>query len=593
MIPRDRDLALLRRYEPILTYTRGERFFPVDAEDYIRCCSLWQGDQRLVEAGELTADRLVAAAADRAGAELSLLLVQRPFDRREVRAHRAHAKPPIARSGRLAAVGLIGRVFDVLLRASLFLRGSVPGGVAAAAADLGERHLSRDQATYYGRVVREGGYIVLQYWYLYAMNDWRTTFAGVNDHEADWESVTVYLTDTEDGPRPAWVAVSAHDERGDDLRRRWDDPDLRKEGDHPVVFVGAGSHSGAFLPGQYLVTVNPARLRRYVRWAQRLMGLAFPWSREERRHGVGIPFIDYALGDGERIGPGRDRTWRAVLISDETPWVRGFRGLWGRDTRDWVGGERAPAGPRYERDGRVRTLWADPLGWAGLQKIPPSPEEERRDLRARIAALDEEIKAADAAIERDREELRRLRATATSLAGHRNTRNLARRRAAEVARAEAALAVLVRDRTELAEERAAHEATLTRPFAPETPNAHLREPHLPYTPFRGPRTRFLHTWAALSTPLFLLAVVGVFVVPHEPVAILLAAVVLLFVTMEAWVRRKLLSFATGLLTLAGGLAVAVGLGLAVKYGGRYVLLAPLVVVAGVLLVVNLRELFHR
>ncbi|WP_345443331.1 hypothetical protein [Actinoallomurus vinaceus] len=589
----DHDRELLRRYEPVLAYTRGERFFPVDAEDYIGCCSLWQGEQRLVEAGELTAERLVAEAAERPDTGLSLLLVQRPFDRREVRAHRARAKPPIARSGRLAAVGLIGRVFDVLLRASLFLRGSVPGGVAAAAADLGERHLSRDGATYYGRVVREGGYIVLQYWFLYAMNDWRTTFAGVNDHEGDWESVTVYLAETEDGPRPAWVAVSAHDERGDDLRRRWDDPDLRKEGDHPVVFVGAGSHSGAFLPGQYLVTVNPARLRRYVRWVQRLMALAFPWSREKPHYGVGIPFIDYALGDGERIGPGRARTWRAVPISDETPWVRGFRGLWGRDTRDWVGGERAPAGPRYERDGRVRPLWADPLGWAGLQKIPPTPEEERRDLRARIAALDEEIKAADVEIEQSREELRRLRTTALSLAGHRNTRNLARRRAAEVVKAEAALGLLVRDRTELAEERSAHEATLARPPAPEAAQAHLREPHLPYTPFRGPRTRLLHAWAALSTPLFLLALVGVFVIPHEPVTILLTAVVMFFVTMEAWVKRKLLAFATGLLMLAGGLTVAVGLGLAVIYGGRYVLLAPLVVVAGVLLVVNLRELFHR
>ena len=45
---------------------------------------------------------------------------------------------------------------------------------------------------------------------------------------------------------------------------------------------------------------------------------------------------------------------------------------------------------------------------------------------------------------------------------------------------------------------------------------------MPYTPTRGPRTRFLHAWAALSTPLFILALVGVFVVPHEPVAILLA-----------------------------------------------------------------------
>ena len=30
------------------------------------------------------------------------------------------------------------------------------------------------------------------------MNDWRSTFAGVNDHEADWEQVTVFLPDPPD-----------------------------------------------------------------------------------------------------------------------------------------------------------------------------------------------------------------------------------------------------------------------------------------------------------------------------------------------------------------------------------------------------------
>jgi hypothetical protein len=40
-------------------------------------------------------------------------------------------------------------------------------------------------------------------------------------------------------------------------------------------------------------------------------------------------------------------------------------------------------------------------------------------------------------------------------------------------------------------------------------------------------------------------------------------------------------------------AVVVGLSFAVVYGGRYVLLGPMVVVAGVLLVVNLRELFRK
>jgi hypothetical protein len=591
--PHEPDLDLLRRYEPVLTYNQGERFFPVGVEEYVRCCGLWRGEEQLVPAGELTTERLVATARRYPESRLSLLLVRDPFDRSETRRY-TRARPSIAKSGRLAAVGLIARVFDVLLRASLFLRGSVPGGVAAAAADLYERRMSPARCAYYGRVVREGGYVVLQYWFLYAMNDWRTTFTGVNDHEADWEAVTVYLADTADGPRPAWVAVSAHDGAGDDLRRRWDDPDLRIVADHPVLFVGAGSHSGAFVPGQYLVTVNPARLRPVLRGTRRITAFAFPWLRQGRRHGgVGIPFIDYAMGDGEQVGPGRTRSWHPAVISDETPWVSGFHGLWGRDTRDWVGGERAPAGPRYERDGRVRTLWADPLGWAGLQKILPDPEDVRRELRARIAILDNEIEDTDAGIGRNREELRRLRATAVSLGHHESARGLARRRAAEVAKAEADLRELVRTRTDLTEERAAHEATLTGPADEEEPQEHLREPHVPYTPSRGSRTRFLHVWAALSTPLFLLALVGVFLVPHEPVVILLAAVVFLFAAMESWARRRMLALATCLLTLVGAAAAVAGLGLAVMYGGRYVLLVPMVAVAAVLLVVNLRELFHR
>ena len=166
------------------------------------------------------------------------------------------------------------------------------------------------------------------------------------------------------------------------------------------------------MKGQYLVTVNPAACGRPCAVAQRIMAVAFPWMRGDRKHGVGIPFIDYAIGNGEEVGPGRARAWHQVLISDDTPWVRGFRGLWGRDTRDWVGGERAPAGPRYERDGRVRGLWADPLGWAGLQKVPPDPEEVRRELRARVEALGKELAEADTDVDRDRDALRRMRATA-------------------------------------------------------------------------------------------------------------------------------------------------------------------------------------
>jgi hypothetical protein len=75
-------------------------------------------------------------------------------------------------------------------------------------------------------------------------------------------------------PQLAWVAFSAHDEVGDDPRRRVDDPDLQLvDRTHAVVHAGAGSPSGAYLPGDYIVTVAPPALerltqqwRRFARW---------------------------------------------------------------------------------------------------------------------------------------------------------------------------------------------------------------------------------------------------------------------------------------------------------------------------------------
>ena len=112
-----------------------------------------------------------------------------------------------------------------MLRLSLLLRGRVPGGTAAAAEQTYRSQADPDSCPYYGRVTRDRGFVALQYWFLYAMNDWRSTFGGVNDHEADWEQVTIFLPDPPDqSARPAWVAFSSHDETGDDLRRRRETP---------------------------------------------------------------------------------------------------------------------------------------------------------------------------------------------------------------------------------------------------------------------------------------------------------------------------------------------------------------------------------
>ena len=77
------------------------------------------------------------------------------------------------------------------------------------------------------------------------MNDWRSTFDGANDHEADWEQAFVILEELPDGDvEPVWFAAAAHDEQGADLRRRWDDPKLHTRAmfyARELVLLGLGA----------------------------------------------------------------------------------------------------------------------------------------------------------------------------------------------------------------------------------------------------------------------------------------------------------------------------------------------------------------
>ena len=96
------------------------------------------------------------------------------------------------------------------MRLSLIMRGKVPGGFAAAA-NVRFQEAGDLAPTYYVRAVRDAGYLVLQYWFFYAMNDWRSTFGGVNDHEGDWEQITLFLTESDSRPRnrnwPGWHSL--------------------------------------------------------------------------------------------------------------------------------------------------------------------------------------------------------------------------------------------------------------------------------------------------------------------------------------------------------------------------------------------------
>ncbi|MBV9810966.1 MAG: hypothetical protein JO286_27610 [Solirubrobacterales bacterium] len=594
---RDDDLRLLRAYEPVVRYTQGELFFPTAVGAYVAQCSLWAGARGgaptlVVPAGELTLECLFEECGDHRDRALFLRFVEKPLGRAEYMRWRLIPRDRLSSAGRLTTTGVFGRLMDAGLRASLLLRGKVPSGLAAAAESIYRERLETDRFTYYGRVVRDGGYACLQYWFFYAMNDWRSTFSGINDHEADWEMVTIYLADRPDGaPQPVWVAFSSHDYHGDDLRRRWDDPELHREADQAVVFAGAGSHSGAFIPGDYVVLVDPPPLRPVMGFLRKARRLLAPWRHYTGSAlGLGIPFVDYARGDGIAIGPGHSPQWSPVLIDDETPWVRDYRGLWGLDTQDRFGGERAPSGPRYERDGTVRASWANPVGWAGLHKVSPDDHDLGEPLADRVAALEREVSELDTTIDLERAALRGLRAQVRSLNTDDSARALARSREADLAKREAALNQSIAVRTSLTEERRLHVAALSRGLPPEPAQAHIRKPHQPYLYQQDRRTRFLSLWAAVSTPLLLGALAVGLVASPLVVSLDITILVIAFIGVEAIARRRFISFLGSVILLVVALGLSVGFVLLLLKHWRIAVSLLVGVAALALLFANLQAL---
>ncbi len=585
------DLALLRAFEPTVRFTRGEFFFPVSVERYVARAALWSepepGDEAhvAVPPGALGLTSLAQRSATTQGLAQSLSGIMSGESAGRASIPVADRPPRLKGGGRLAAVGLLARLVDTLNRVSLLFRGSVPGGSAARSFLLQRDHLAPDEPTYYGRVVRDGGWIVCQYWFFYAFNNWRSAFGGVNEHEADWEQVTVYLdgsgpVDAEGLPEPRWVVFSAHDETGDDLRRRWDDPDLSLvDRRHPVVFAGAGSHSGAYLAGDYLITIPTPTLGGLVR-VLRFIGRIFaPWSRSSQGTDLGIPYVDYARGDGRVCGPGGD-PWQPVLIDDGTGWVRDFRGLWGHDTRDRLGGERGPAGPRYERDGTVRQSWADPIGWAGMAKVAPNPAVEAALIAERADEVASRLQDLGEQIVTSRRELER---TAAGLAP-------ASPEVRALASEEQRVLQMRMEHTRLSDELARSQAASGTPGPPAGPHAHLRHRRTPLAPASGARNRILAGWAVISTPVILYAI-GAILLPTAQVSATATALtwLVLLLSVEGLLRGQFLQV---LARMALIIAALVALHYLVA-DWRIVLGWAFVGAAALLLAVNLRDAIRR
>jgi hypothetical protein len=584
-------LTLARRFEPVLRYTQGELFFPMPVERYVEAAALFRrtpgkkAPELVAPASTLDLLTLITYASERGAVDLELHFVDKPLHRSAYRRWRRRPGRTKFQGGSpFAMVGMFGRIIDSIMRLSLIMRGKVPGGFAAAAqVRFGESGALAP--TYYVRAVRDAGYLVLQYWFFYAMNDWRSTFGGVNDHEGDWEQITLFLTGPEEAePRLAWVAFSAHDEVGDDLRRRVDDPDLQLvDGTHPVVHAGAGSHSGAYLPGDYIVRVAPPALESVTRWWRRVARVIVPGRRRQERSGIGLPFIDYRRGDGRSVGPGTDQVWTPVVIDDDTPWVREYRGLWGYDTRDPFGGERAPAGPRYERDGSIRAAWERPVAWAGLDKVPPTQTDELYGLQRRADDIAVDLEAAQARLT---DQISRLRAL------HEGTRALAADSGPVPVGYAAAQAAVDAARDEIAGLRAEKEAvskSLVRPLPPDPVHAHLRHRPLPDQDTLHRAGRTLRFWAAISVSVLLLAVAALVMYGTALGVTGLIGILIIIAGIEALLRGRLLAFLASLVII---MLIFVGIYLAVT-NIRVAIAGALVLAAFALLLSNLANYLRR
>lgn len=602
---------LLKRFEPILKFNQGERFFPYNVEDYVEKANLWVKEpkrpaEELFSEEELDLEKLGSLRLTGARNVHYLQFIS-PFNLGELAEIRFNELRKALKNrefqptrSRLARVGYLARIVDAAFSLMLLLRGRVPGDAMAAAVITFDKMLERKRSfKYYGRVIRQSGWVVLQYWYFYAFNNWRTGFFGANDHEADWEMVNIYCYQDPAGDlRPAWLGYACHNYTGDDLRRHWNDPEIEKVGEHPVVFVGGGSHASYFQRGEYLTQLSLpflSPLQKATKIIDKLFGKLFREKRygqeDESDTAFTIPFVDYALGDGLSIGPDGDEPWSDPGVIEPPPeWVMNFRGLWGLYAQDPFSGEDAPAGPRYNRDGSVRQAWFDPLGWAGLEKVVP-PAEQADLFQTRKAGIREEVQSLENEIDSLQDIHYQRGIDQVAIRDEPHLQN-------ELVRVnkllEEEMAALAEKRRQLTIKKAMLNSLELH--ADEVSNgkqypirAHIKNPHLPQSKKDLRFSGLAEVWAAISIGLMMIAVVVLIVFARPFFVAGLIGLFLVMVSIEAAFRRRLSVVVRWFAIL---LAMA-GLLILIYEFFWFIILGIMMVIGFYMIIENLRELAAR
>ena len=101
---------------------------------------------------------------------------------------------------------------------------------------------------------------------------------------------------------PSHVVYATHESR---MSKSWDDPDVKRTGNHVEGFIGAGSHATYPQPKKYDISA--------------LYNL-----------------FDYATGDGKTIN---HTDWAHRINLEDVPWLEAYQGSWG--TRFWLSNTQA------------------------------------------------------------------------------------------------------------------------------------------------------------------------------------------------------------------------------------------------------------
>jgi hypothetical protein len=353
------------------------------------------------------------------------------------------------------------------------------------------------------------------------------------------------------------------------------------------VYCGAGSHASYFRQGEYQAEAN----LDVPPWVDYLRGL---WNRfwtdalgQEPNDPFRIPFVDYARGNGTAIGAEQDKSWAPVLIDESTPWVSEYRGLWGLYARDPISGENAPAGPMYNRDATPRAAWYDPLGFAGLDKVPCPPEalllleKNVADMTARQRELNELIP----------QRVDHLQVLGARLKSFENQPHLAR----EYGTLQKKILALTDEVHAMRRECTENEAMLDsmnhrlgqlRQGIPDDPHGHIRYLATPVKSTHMRFARMAQAWAAISLSALLFAIVALLLIAPRFLPAGLAVVTLLFIVIESFLRGAFIHTVGQVTVLLAVIASVIIL----LHFWFWILILALLSMATFLLVQRLREL---